>query len=252
MAEKIILTADLYDNAVTERKGDYAAKARITGTIRNSEIADRILARGSEFRKETIEHILRMADEEKVTAIAQGKSVVDGLGQYLISISGVFEGEKAPFESAKHKLGVSFTTSQLMRNMMKNISVDTSTATTGPVINSIIDSTTGEKDQTLTSASVAVISGVNIKVTGEDPANGVFFTQTEGTPLKASLLVHNNPSELTVVMPVMPDGEYTLSITTQFSTNNKLVKEARTYTFPVLLTVGEKQGGDSGEKPDDL
>lgn len=249
MAEKIILSADLYDNAVTERKGDYAAKARITGTIRNSEIADRILARGSEFRKDTIEHILKMADEEKVTAIAQGKSVIDGLGQYLITISGVFEGEKAPFESAKHKLGVSFTTSQLMRNTMKNISVDTSTASTGPVINSITDSTTGEKDQTLTSGSAAVISGVNIKVMGEDPANGVFFTKTDGTPLKASLLIHNNPSELTVIMPVMATGEYTLSITTQYSTNNKLVKESRTYTFPVLLTT---QGGGSGEKPEDL
>lgn len=49
MAEKIILTADLYDNAVTERKGDYTAKPRITGTVRNHQIAERILARGSEF-----------------------------------------------------------------------------------------------------------------------------------------------------------------------------------------------------------
>ena len=48
MAEKIILTADLYDNAVTERKGDYTAKPRITGTVRNHQIAERILARGSE------------------------------------------------------------------------------------------------------------------------------------------------------------------------------------------------------------
>ena len=55
MAEKIILTADLYDNAVTERKGDYTAKPRITGTVRNHQIAERILARGSELRLDTIE-----------------------------------------------------------------------------------------------------------------------------------------------------------------------------------------------------
>ena len=60
MAEKIILTADLYDNAVTERKGDYTAKPRITGAVRNHQIAERILARGSELRLDTIEYIQEM------------------------------------------------------------------------------------------------------------------------------------------------------------------------------------------------
>ena len=97
MAEKIILTADLYDNAVTERKGDYTAKPRITGTVRNHQIAERILARGSELRLDTIEYILGMGDQEKVTAIAEGKSVVDGVGQYMATLTGPFEGEKAAF-----------------------------------------------------------------------------------------------------------------------------------------------------------
>lgn len=101
MAEKIILTADLYDNAVTERKGDYTAKPRITGTVRNHQIAERILARGSELRLDTIEYILGMGDQEKVTAIAEGKSVVDGVGQYMATLTGPFEGEKAAFDPAK-------------------------------------------------------------------------------------------------------------------------------------------------------
>ena len=60
MAEKIILTADLYDNAVTERKGDYTAKPRITGTVRNLQIAYSILDRGYELRLYTIEYFLGM------------------------------------------------------------------------------------------------------------------------------------------------------------------------------------------------
>ena len=35
MAEQIILNTDLYDNLLTERKGDYTAKPRITGTLYN-------------------------------------------------------------------------------------------------------------------------------------------------------------------------------------------------------------------------
>ena len=98
MGEKIILTADLYDNAVTEKKGDYTAKAAITGTLRNEQIADRIVTKRTEYRKETIVNILDLADQEKVEAIAENKSVIDGVGQFLLSILGAFDGEKAPFD----------------------------------------------------------------------------------------------------------------------------------------------------------
>lgn len=243
MAEKIILTADLYDNAVTERKGDYTAKPRITGTVRNKQIAERILARGSELRLDTIEYILGMGDQEKVTAIAEGKSVVDGVGQYMATITGPFEGEKAAFDPAKNKLTASYVPGKLLRDTLKNVEIDTRPAVTGPVINSIIDSTTGEMNTQLTSAAPVVISGSNIKVAGDDAGIGVFFTKAGGTTQKSPLLVHNNPSELTVMLPALEDGEYTLSIVTQSAAGNKLVKEPRTYTFPVLLYVGEKPGG---------
>lgn len=250
MAEKIILTADLYDNAVTERKGDYTAKPRITGTVRNHQIAERILARGSELRLDTIEYILGMSDQEKVTAIAEGKSVVDGVGQYMATITGSFEGEKAAFDPAKNRLTASYVPGKLLRDTLKNVEIDTRTAVTGPVINSIIDSTTGEMNTQLTSAAPAVISGSNIKVAGDDAGIGVFFRKTGGTAQKCSLLIHNNPSELTIMMPALEDGEYTLSIVTQYGSSNKLVKEPRTYLFPVLLYVGSQPSGGGVDRPE--
>ena len=48
MAEQIILNTDLYDNLLTERKGDYTAKPRITGTLYNTDIAARIVAARTE------------------------------------------------------------------------------------------------------------------------------------------------------------------------------------------------------------
>ena len=83
MAEQIILNTDLYDNLLTERKGDYTAKPRITGTLYNTDIAARIVAARTEYQHGTILNILDMADSHKVQAIAEGKSVVDGVGQYL-------------------------------------------------------------------------------------------------------------------------------------------------------------------------
>lgn len=250
MAEKIKLTVNLYDNAITEVKGDYVAKPVVTGSLHNSEIADRIVAKRTEYRKETIVNILDLADLEKVNAIAEGKSVVDGVGQYLVNVSGSFDGEKAPFNPAVHKLGVSYMPGKLLRDTLKNnVVVSTQAATTGPVINDIVDTTTGEKNLLLTSSGPAVISGVNIKVAGDDPTNGIYLTPAEGEAKKVTLLIHNNPSQITFMLPALADGEYKLSLTTQYSAGNNLVKEARTYTFPVLLYVGDVPGGDDDDRP---
>lgn len=250
MAEKIILTADIYDNAVTEKKGDYTARVAITGTVRNEDIADRIVAKRTEYRKETIVNILRLSDEEKINALAENKSVVDGVGQFLLTILGTFDGEKAPFDSAKHKISAGFTMSKALRNKLADIEIQTRPASTGPFINSFIDSTTGELNGQITSASAAVINGSNIKVTGDDASIGVFFTKTGGTAQKCPLLIHNNPSQLTVMMPALENGEYILSIITQYGTSNKLVKEPRTYQFPVLLYVGDKPSDGGGDRPE--
>lgn len=248
MEEQIILSVDLYDNALTEKQGDYTGKPRITGTLRNSDIARRIIARGSEMRYDTLLYTLNMSDEEKVKAVAEGKSVVDGLGQYIINVSGPFDGPTAPFDPAKHKLGVSYTMGKLLQAALKLVKVQTTQATTGPVINNITDTTTGELNNHLTSGGPAVISGSNIRIAGEDPSVGIFLTKTGGTPVKAGLLIHNNPSQITFMLPSLEDGEYTLSVTTQYASSNKLVKEPRTNALPVLLLVGT--GGDDSDSPD--
>lgn len=248
MEEKIILSVDLYDNVLTERKGDYTGKARITGSFRNADIARRIVAKRTEYRPETIENILNLADQEKALAIAEGKSLVDGVGQYQIRVIGSFEGEKAPFNPDQHQLSVSYSMGKSLRDMMKNIVVETTTAATGPVINDVVDSATGSINTMITSASTLVINGYNIKVAGNDPAVGVFLTKAGGSPVKVKLLVHNNPSQLTVLLPDLTEGEYTLSVVTQYSANNKLLKEPRTYLFASPLTMEAVES----ERPDEI
>lgn len=123
MAEQIILNTDLYDNLLTERKGDYTAKPRITGTLYNTDIAARIVGARTEYQHGTILNILDMADSHKVQAIAEGKSVVDGVGQYLVNVQGAFEGEKAQFEPGKHALGITYTMGKLLRETLKLVKV---------------------------------------------------------------------------------------------------------------------------------
>lgn len=245
--EKIILQADLYDNRLTEEEGDYTARLRISGSLRNSHIAQRILDRGSEFRKETIEHILNMADQEKIKALIQGKSVVDGMGQSMIQIRGNFGGESAPFDTSKHSLIISYTPSKALRGDMSRIAIQTNKATTGPVINSVYNPFDKEY-MTITPSMPLIISGSNLKISETEGAGVYFVTEDGKTSSITSLLTHNNPSELTAMAPALVDGLYYVEVRTQSAGGSKLLKEMRTCRYPILLTVG----GRESEKPDEI
>lgn len=239
--EKIILQADLYDNQLTEEDGDYTARLRISGSIRNSHIAQRILDRGSEYRKETIEGILTMGDQEKIKALAEGKSVVDGTGQTMLQVKGNFDGETARFDPAKHSLILSHIPSKALRKAMQQIEVQTNKATTGPVINSIVNPLNGDVNATIAPSLPLIITGGNLKVAAaaKDATAGIFFITEDGkTETPAMMIVHNNPSELTVVAPALAAGTYYVEIRTQSAAGSKLVKNMRTFRFPILLTVG--------------
>ena len=122
MAEETnILYVDLYDNVLTEKKGDYMGKVAITGSLRNADIARRIVEKRTEYRPETIQNILDLADEEKIIALTEGKSCVDGVGQLLLRVTGSFDGEQAPFDPEKHSLDVSFTRGKALRERLAKV-----------------------------------------------------------------------------------------------------------------------------------
>lgn len=252
MAEKTILTVDLYENLLTEKANDYTGKVNITGTIRNPDIADRIVKARTEYRPETIVNILGMADEIKAEAIAEGKSVVDGLGQWLLNISGLIDGEKPAFDPNKHKFGVTFTPGRSLLEKQKNLVANFRKAMTGPVVNEFIDSTTKLVSQVITPNAPAIINGTSLLLKGSDPAVGVYFTPDgDGkTPVKVDLIVANTISQIIIQVPNLPDGQYLLSVTTQAGAGYSLVKEPRTYQFPILLTVGAQPGGGGSDRPE--
>ena len=240
MAEKNILNADLYDNVLTEKEGDYSAKPRITGTVHNKEIAEHIVKERTEYRPETIETILDMSDQKKAELIAEGKSVVDGVGQYLLNISGSFEGESPKFDPAKHRVGITFTPGKLLQGQLENITFNVQVATTGPVINTVTDVSSGVVNRFLFPGDPVIISGSGLLIKGDNEANGLFFTLDEesATPKKATLISRNTQSEIIVQVPKdLTPGQYRLSITTQAGAGYTVLKQPRSYEFSILLTV---------------
>lgn len=254
MNKDTIVHVDLYDNPLTEKEGDYVGRVSINGSAHNAECAQRIIDKRSEYRLETILNIMDLVDQEKRALLAEGKSVIDGVGQFLPTISGSFDGPEAPFDAEKHKLSVSFTMGKALRDSLAQATVETRAASASIIINSVDDTVTGERNGLIASYSNLIIKGVNIKVTGDDPSVGVFLTPTDGDPIPVRSITHNNPSELTVLLPALEDGEYTLSVVTQYAAGGSgKLKEPRTCVFPLQLTVdsnaGDDEGADDGGSP---
>ena len=189
MAEKTFLTVDLYDNVLTEKSNDYTGKVSITGTIHNTDIADRI-----------------------VKARTPGRGLL-----------------------------------KLLKQLTANFRV----ATTGPVVNDFTDSASKLVNQQITPNSPAIITGSNLLIKGDNPSVGSYFTPdgADKTPVKVALVVTNTTSQIIIQVPALPDGQYLLSVTTQAGAGYSLVKEPRTYQFPILLTVGNQPGG-GGDRPE--
>ena len=245
---KSALNVELYDNVLTEKKGDYTGKVSTTGSADNQTVADEICKERTEYRPETIMNILDLADKKRIDLLASGKTVNTGMGVFSVSVSGSFDGESAPFDPAKHKLAVGFSASGAVRKALSEVEVKTRAAAGGLTINSVYDPLLDETNGRITSGSNLVINGVNIKIAGENPSNGVFFTKVGSSEQqKVRLIVHNNPSQLTVLLPTLAPGDYQLTITTQYSPGAKSLKDPRSYTFAPLLT-GE--GEPEPEGPD--
>lgn len=248
--EKVVLYIELYDNPLTEVEGDFSAKPRLTGSLNNNMIAARIVKQRSEYRLETIVNILDIADQIKAEGLGEGRSVIDLLGEYSLGVVGGFNGAKDSFDRTRHSLVVNFKMGKQLRELLQKVDVQViGAATVGPVINDVFDVASQTLHTTLTPGSILNIDGENIKLTGDDESNGVYFVPVAGgEPVKTTVISKNNPSELIVQIPMLDDGQYYVRVTTQYSSSNLNVKVPRSYDYPHPVQVGEGSGGNDDEQ----
>lgn len=64
--------------------------------------------------------------------------------------------------------------------------------------------------------------------------------------LEDDMLAVNDPSKLVILIPAdLADGEYTLTVTTQFSNTSRMLKTPR--TTETIIYIGDEPGGEGGE-----
>jgi hypothetical protein len=244
MAKKSFWKVWLRRNLLTKDvENDFIAEVSTIGrTLRNEDIAARIVAARSEFRLETIASILAMRDEIVRDALIQGSAVQDGCVHISPRVSGAWFGVSHAFDPHTHKIGLAVSPSADMRAALEDVSVEVlGEKDAGAYIALVTDIATGKTDGVITPDEDAVISGDKIKITPEGEAGlGVFFVGVDGTthPLTHKL-AENHPKKLLIRVPNLPAGAYTLKVVTRYASSSTLLQQPREIAYEFPLTVNQ-------------
>jgi hypothetical protein len=233
-----MLEYSLHENLLTEdRPDDYSAQTHPKVSYDREQFIDLMLQRGTLMTKTDALAVLNNIEETAAYIIKNGGMLNLPLFHTGFSISGVFDGATDVFDPTRHRLHVNISKGRLLREVEEEVKVTkVNTASPQPQILEVKDSVTGSIDQLLTSGGVVEITGVHIKITGKDPACGLYFVAEDDTETKAETFVQNLPSTLIAIVPALEAGNYRVKVVTQYmGSGNRDLKDPKTTIFNKLL-----------------
>ena len=240
-----------YDATLTERKDDFYLRAKTVGSLSLQDIA-REYAAVNNRNADEVYAILNGVEQIKADAIASGYIVNTPTALYQPAATGTVL--KADLSKAvdhdKVKVYATVSQGQLLRETMNacRLEIFTQPAVVGPLLNGAVAETRAADGVTKTETAPTpgknlTLTGRNIKVVGTDPSVGVTFTSVESPQTTVKVgpaeITVNEPSRLIFVLPEeVTDGLWTVSVTTQYSNGNYMLKTPRTYVLDIPLGVG--------------
>jgi len=238
------IKAYLYDNALTDDPNDFVARVASERSLGIDDICASAVSRGgADISAAAMSHAVKLFLKEMGYQLCDGLSVnADSWFTVSASIKGSFYSPTEQFDHARHSCGFDFHQGARLRKELESAEVQIiGVAETGAFIAQVVDIKTGAINDTITPNRNLRILGSKLKVAGENADNGVYFAPQDGgerVKVDVSDIVNNNPSEVLVVTPALPAGEYRVEIITQWGGNSKaLLKEPRKAAFDRLLTV---------------
>ena len=194
------------------------------------------------LREETLRHSISLYNRIITRLILNGVSVNTGLFYAVARLTGVVEG--GVWNKETNSIYVVFNQGKELREEIAKTSVEI----LGEKSNVMYILETEDRKTKLRDGS-ATVRGAMLKVTGDNEAVGVSLTDSKGvvTKLEDDMIATNKPSELTLLIPSeLVDGEYTLTITTQY-TSGALLKSPRSAS--TTLWIGGKPTDGEDDRP---
>ena len=249
-----ILKAWLVEHSITtDNTSDKILQLESAGNLSLSDVLDEMKQENTGLQPETIDHVVTLYNRVIADLVLKGYTVNTGLLRLAPQFRGVVKG--GAWDPEKNSIYVSITQGKLLREAIAETTVKILGERKGVMyIAGGEDAATRATDTTATPGRNYILTGRMLKVVGSDPAVGITITNEDGeeTRLDADMLAVNEPSKLVFLLPAgLADGTYTLTVTTQYSTGGKLLKEPRSISCPIV--VGEapaNPGGTTGGEDD--
>jgi hypothetical protein len=219
---------------------DYSGEVSTIGhTVRNEDIAARIVKERSELRYETILAILNERDGIVLESVLGGSSVQDGVVHIAPSVTGVWTGSDRTIDPTRQKPAVSISPTAALRDGLSNVKMEIlGVKDSGAYIGLVTDAATKAVDGHITPGGIAVITGDKLRIAPEDNLDmGIFFVDESGGKTQVTQISQNDPKRLTLLVPSLPAGTYTLQVVTRFSNGSTLLNVARTIVYETPLIV---------------
>lgn len=251
---KKVLKGWLTDNAVTvNNKTDKILLLQSAGNLVLDDVLEEMQKQDTGLRPETMYHAVTLYHRVVMDLILNGYSVNTGLFRAVPQLTGVIEG--GVWNKEKNSIYVSFTQDKALREAIAQTLVEILGEKSNIMyILETEDKKTGLKDGSATAGRNFFVRGAMLKVAGDDETVGVTLTNADKTVTKLTddLITINNPSSLTLLLPAeLTEGEYTLTITTQYSSSGTLLKTPRSVSTPIWIGGKPADGGDS-DSPDEI
>ncbi|MBP3517014.1 MAG: DUF4469 domain-containing protein [Parabacteroides sp.] len=245
----------LADNAVTaDNTTDKILLLESAGAMNKEDILEKMFAANTGLQPETLRHVVDLYHRIVLDALLEGMQVNTGLFYGVAKFVGVVDGGK--WNPEKNSVYVSLTQGQELRQGI----AETAVSILGEKANVMYileteDRKTKLKDGSATAGKNLFVRGAMLKVMGDDPSVGVTLTNDKGevTKIDDDDITINKPSELTLLLPAsLADGEYALTVTTQYSKGNVSLKSPRSASTQIWIGGKPTSGGDDEERPGEL
>lgn len=236
-------------NTVTSDPKDKIFILETTGKADIDKIYEEMRAEDTGLRPETITHVVTLFQRICARMLMNGWQLNTGLFYAVPRLMGLVDGGK--WDPEKNNIYVAFTQDKVIREEIAKTTIHILGEKAEVMyITETEDRKTGLKDGTMTPGRNFFVRGANLKVLGTDASVGVTLTNIESkkvVKLDDDMITKNNPSELTLLLPAdLADGNYLLTIRTQFGTSNHQLKEPR----EVSVDVHVGKGGGGSDRPE--
>ena len=234
---------ELYDNPLTDRPDDRYGRVINIASINEDTLIQRAIAGGFNGNADSMKATYNAMKQEALKAVVRGEIVNFGLGHLMLDVEGAFIGDAPVWKPEINKLVSNIVASKELRETLKDTPVKViGMAPEQAVIASLTDVVSGKVNEVLTPGGMANIRGNRIKIAGDKPGIGLFFTNQdtqEAVQVPDTAIGVNDPSKLILIIPPdLPAVNYLLSVVTQFTgSNSRFLNDPRTITFNQLLAV---------------